>query len=131
MCCRATELNFNSNGPASEALELVLKLSCVVPVHVKKETKKMIDTKRLKRQISSMSSTSSMETFDLSSIAHATQPVEDSIAFPEIAWSNDTDTEISDSCEDSCPFMPSPKRICRGLVRSKKLGNLSSLASLS
>ena len=54
--------------------------------------------------------------FDLSSLVEASQPIEDSIFFPSIEWSNGIDSE-----EDAIEFIapPATKRRCHGLVRSE------------
>jgi hypothetical protein len=98
-------------SPATAALEQALKIAAT-PV-INKE-RPMISFKR-----------SFTGSFDLSSLVEASQPVEDSIAFPSIEWSYDIDSE--DDIESPAP---PAKRRCRGLARTEhKSSDLVSLGS--
>jgi hypothetical protein len=102
-------------SPATAALEQALKIAAA-PV-INKE-RPMISFKR---------SRSFAGSFDLSSLVEASQPVEDSLAFPSIEWSNDIDSE-----DDSESPAPAAKRRCRGLARTAhKSFDLVSLGSSS
>ena len=109
-----------SCSPATEALERALKVSAsAIPLVNNKRP--MISIKSLKRSRSSLGS------FDLSILTEATKPVEDSIAFPSIEWSNN-DFESEDE-EVTSP--PPSKRRCHGLVRYVKIQtDLSLLAGV-
>ena len=109
--------------PATEALEKSLKLPQLPIVNngmKKKKSSKMINYN--KRSLSDMSS------FDMGSLFEASVPVEESISFPTIEWSIDSDDEEDNEFLSS---PPSAKRRCIGLTRSDGVGSeLSSLASL-
>ena len=99
-------------SPATDALERALKAT-VAPL-VSKEPQPMISLKRPR-------------SFDLSPLLEATHPVEDSIAFPSIEWSFDTDSDDEDES-----VSPAAKRRCTGLNRSSRVNtNLSTFGSSS
>ena len=111
-------LNIALSAPATAALDEFLKLESSPCFE---EHKPMICYKVLKRSRSSSDETS----FDMDSLIKASQPVEDSIAFPTIEWCNDLDDEDEEPISE-----PSSKRRCRGLVRSRNVSSdLSSLGS--
>ena len=114
---------------ATAALELSLKQTqALPPINNNTMQRPMISSKSLKRS----RSTTRMglfdnTSFDMSDFVKASKQVEESIAFPEIAWSFDE----SDAEEDSFDLEPSAKRRCRGLVRSKGSADLSVILGVS
>jgi hypothetical protein len=63
--------------------------------------------------------------FDMDSFLQASKDVQDEILFPSISWPSPGDDDDGDSRDT---VEPSPKRRCRGLVRSRNATNLFSLA---
>jgi hypothetical protein len=115
------------SSQATAALERALKITST-PV-IKNKHFPMISTKSLKRSLSSLGEANCInDTFDMTSLIESTQPVKDSIDFPTIEWSNDID---SDSDEDGFFSPPTPKRRCRGLVRTNKVDSQLSLLGSS
>ena len=106
--------------PATAALENLEKALEVTAASVMNKERPLISLKRPRSSL--------LGSFDLSFLVEASQPVEDSMAFPSIEWSNDIDSV--DDAEFIAPL--AVKRRCRGLVRSDFIKcSLSKLGSSS
>lgn len=135
--------------PATEALSRALQEGpTTLPSQL---TSTMSSCSSLKRSRSEMGG---FDKFDMSSFVEASKQVEESISFPLIEWPSLDDEDIeeekndnnssqdsfpslgwpgldedSDEEEDEFKAFHRPKRLCRGLVRSKNSFNLASLSS--
>ena len=113
---------------ATAALEISLKQTqALPPINNNTMQRPMISSKSLKRSRSTTRMGLFDNNFDMSDFVKASKQVEESIAFPEIAWSFDE----SETEEDSYDLEPSAKRRCRGLVRSKGSADLSVILGVS
>mmetsp|Transcript_12450 Transcript_12450/g.21800 ORF Transcript_12450/g.21800 Transcript_12450/m.21800 type:complete len:159 (-) Transcript_12450:85-561(-) len=127
-------------SPATQALEKALKDDSLSSFVAKpkgmsgtedREPPGMISSKNLKRSRSCMATFD--DRFDMDSFWKASRDVEESILFPPIDWPSagedeDVHQELEDVERDREVAEPTPKRRCRGLVRSKNSSDLSSLA---
>jgi hypothetical protein len=89
------------------------------------------DLKRSRGDSLSGQGASSTSSFDMDSVLQASRHIEEAIAFPPISWPSILDSNDDEEGVDEEVAEPSPKRRCRGLVRSKNSSDLSSLSSLA
>jgi len=125
-----------SYGPATEAVEQNYSLH-----RSRKKASPSKDTRQQKTNCKSGTKRklSAIGLFDFSELDEAVPPVTDALSFPSIEWSflDDVKEDEGGSCHTfpvfggvgkqdagvSLEYPPSPKRRCRGLVRSKGLRN--------